>query len=99
MKKFFTFLFLSAFMLLVPWTDIGAQSAVFLDVDFDQSTAMPAGWLTSGTTTTASYNWSVFTATTTYPVYSSPRCIRANSSSNPVGKTSVIMSPDRKSVV
>ena len=80
-------------MLLVPWTDIGAQSAVYLDVDFDQSTGMPAGWLTSGTTTTTSYNWSVFTGTTTYPVYSSPRCIRANSSSNPVGNTSVIMSP------
>ena len=92
MKKFITLLLLSLF-LLVPWTDIGAQSAIFLEEDFDNSSSLPVGWTKSGTTTTASYNWSIFTGTTANPAFSSPRCIRANSYSNPVGKTSIIMSP------
>ncbi|MGM9794692.1 MAG: fibronectin type III domain-containing protein [Candidatus Aphodosoma sp.] len=79
--------------LLVTWTDVNAQSLIYLEEGFEFST-LPSGWLnTGGTTSTASYRWSVFTGTFSEPAYEGNRCLRFNSYYNMAGNTNILVSP------
>ena len=43
MRKFFYFL-VGILFLLVPWQDIGAQTSVYINEDFENVVSMPTGW-------------------------------------------------------
>lgn len=79
--------------LLVPWVDTNAQSIIYLEENFDNVSSLPPGWTISGTTTSVSNNWNLFSGTSALPAYSSPNCIRANSATNTLDATSVVMTP------
>lgn len=90
-KSLFTLLM--SLFLLVPWTYINAQSVIYLEEDFDNVSSLPSGWTISGTTTSVSNNWNIFAETSALPANSSPNCIRANSATNTLGATSIVMTP------
>ena len=43
MRKFFYFL-VGILFLLVPWQDIGAQTSVYINEDFENVGTLPTGW-------------------------------------------------------
>ena len=90
MKKFLLS-FLCMICLLVPWQTMEAQGSQVKE-DFENGTTLPTGWTTRGTAS-STYQWDVYTGTSTKPAYEGTQCVRFDSYSASNGVTGILTSP------
>ncbi|MGM9795017.1 MAG: fibronectin type III domain-containing protein, partial [Candidatus Aphodosoma sp.] len=90
MKKLL-FSFLCMICLLVPWQTMEAQGGQVTE-DFEDVTSLPTGWTTAGTVS-SSYQWNIFTGTSSSPAYEGAKCVCFNSWSAREGQTGILLSP------
>ena len=77
--------------LLVPWQTMEAQGSQIKE-DFENGTSLPTGWTTRGTAS-STYQWDVYTGTSTKPAYEGTQCVRFDSYNASRGATGILTSP------